>query len=570
LTYDPQICNGIAIIKIKDIPKNSSPWLLKALLMNNGVKPINATLDQLAYLTLLTNVPTAIYDATKVASSFEVTRANNNEEIIVFGNKLIKLTNNDVIIKSNDKTICLAGIIGVNQFGMSSETKDIYVEIANFNHINIRGSSIRLDLPTDAAKRFSKATSIYLNKLFLSLIYQQFTGFQISYPIIQFNEQSKIEINVDYTFINKFIGINLTVDAIQKNLKYYGFEFNHDVCIVPMHRLDVHSTQDISEEILKFININDLPTTPIVGEINNTQNNQNFGLLSKLKVVLTSNYFNEVKTYNLTNPSSVNEMNVFKYTKFIKIENAHNLSRTYLRTNLISDLLKVYQFNNSYKTKLQPIFEIQKVYHGDTNQLNLTALTTNIVHIDQISGSKIIMNVNTLKSMANAIANLFNTKFEYFITSELEPFYSNELIAIQCNGKLIGYIGLIKPSKLKNYDLQNEIIYCLTINLEMLLDMYVPPIVRFSLVNNLMPIYKDISLIIHPLEKISNLLKAIDNLNFVQSYEFIDRYKIDDEQISYTLRFRFNNVRGLDNRTIDKYLTEIEKQIIENHAALRK
>jgi phenylalanyl-tRNA synthetase beta chain len=175
-----------------------------------------------------------------------------------------------------------------------------------------------------------------------------------------------------------------------------------------------------------------------------------------------------------------------------------------------------------------------------------------------------------LKGISNIIANLFNTKLEYFITSESNVFYNNELLAIQCNGQLIGYIGAIKSSKLKKYDLQQNSIFCLTINLNMLMDMYVEPAIHFTSVNNLMPIYKDISFIIHPLEKIHNLLNVLNSLDFIQSYEFIDRYVINQEQISYTLRFRFNNIKGLNTKTIDSYLTEIEKQIVQNHAVIRK
>jgi phenylalanyl-tRNA synthetase beta chain len=538
--------------------------------MNNGVKPINTTLDQLAYLTLLTNIPTAIYDANKIIPSFDVICAQNGEEIISFGSKLIKLTNNDVVVKSDNKIVSLAGVIGANDFGISNQTKDIYIEIANFNFTNIRNSSIRLDLQTDAAKRFSKPNAIYLNRLMISLIYSQFNGLQISHPVVKFKEQSKQEIQVDYGFINHFIGVNLSTDVIQQSLQYYGFQFDGNTCIVPSHRLDLHSTQDLSEEILKFININELPITPIIGEINNTQPNLHYELITKLKTIFTNNYFSEVKTYNLASEANLHKMNVFKYAHPIKIENAHNSSRMYLRTNLISELLKVFQFNDSYKTKLEPIFEIQKIYDGNAHHINLTALSNDTIHIDRISGSKINMNVNSLKAIANLVANLFNVKFEYFVTSESEVFYSNELLAIQCNGKLIGYIGSIKSSQLKEYDLQNESIYCLSVNLEMLFDMYILPNIHFSSINNLMPIYKDISFVIHPLEKINNLLSAINNLDIVQSYEFIDRYVIDETQISYTLRFRFNNVKGLNSTTIDKYLTKIEQQIIENHAKIRK
>jgi hypothetical protein len=135
---------------------------------------------------------------------------------------------------------------------------------------------------------------------------------------------------------------------------------------------------------------------------------------------------------------------------------------------------------------------------------------------------------------------------------------------------LIGYIGLIKSSKLKKYDLQAESIYCLTINLESLLTTYVQPTLQFEHVSKLMPIYKDVSFMIHHLEKINNLLTSLNTLDFIHSYEFIDRYQINAEQISYTIRFNFNNAKGTDNRTIDNYLKEVERRIIENHATIRK
>jgi phenylalanyl-tRNA synthetase beta chain len=539
--------------------------------MNNGVKPINSTLDKLAYVTLLTNVPTAAYDADKISSALSVELSNGNESFVGFDKKSYKLNSNDIVIKSNGKIVGLAGIMGAKDYGVNNATKDIYIEIANFNYFNIRATSIRLNIFSDAAKRFSKPISIYLNNLTLQFVAEQFMGLQISRPIVNFKQQQQIAFDVDYDFINKILGINLSSNVIQASLKYYGFQFDNHKCIAPLHRLDITTSQDLSEEIVKFININELPITPIIGEINITSDNKEYELITKIKSLLNSNFFNEVKTYNLTSLEDLNEFNIFKYTDFIKIENSHNLSRTHLRSNLISALLKIYQFNDSYKTKLQPIFEIQKIYANRTSHLNLTIIAPEIIHLDRISDSKIMMNVNVLKAISNEFAKLLNTEFEYFVTSESNVFYNNELLAVQCNGKLIGYIGSIKSSKLVNYDLSNQTIYCLSINLELLLEMYTKPIMHFVSVNNLMPIYKDISFIIHPLEKITNLLHALDNLDFIQSYEFIDRYVITEgEQISYTLRFRFNNIKGTNTKIIETYLTEIENKIIENHANIRR
>jgi phenylalanyl-tRNA synthetase beta chain len=570
LTFDEAIANGISIIKIKDIPQAKSSWLLKSLLMNNGVRPINNTLDRLAYVTLLTNIPTAIYDAMKVGTSLNVARASEKDTITGFDDKVYKLSPHDVVIKSSDHIIGLGGILGDKEFGLSGSTKDIVVEVANFNYVNIRNTATRLDIKTDAARRFAKAVPNYLIKLALHLIYEQFSGYQVSFPIVNLKDQEQIKINVDFNYINRILGVKLQPDIIKANLKHLGYTFENDTCLVPLHRLDIKTTQDISEEVAKFLNVNELPLEPVIGAIDTTHSNIEYQLINKLKGILTANYFNEVKTYNLTSEENLKPFNVFKYSKFVKIENAHNVERSYLRTNLINELLNIYQYNNSYKTKLVPVFEIQKVYAGNTAEANLTMLTTSTIDLDRISGSRINMNVNVLKGIANNIANLFNATFEYFMTSDSSVFYSNELLAIQCNGKLIGYVGSVKSSCLKSFDLQNQTIYCLTLNLDMLLKLYVKPVTKFTSINNLMPIYKDVSFIIHPLKKITNLLEALTKLDFIDSYEFIDRYVINEEQISYTIRFRFNNTKGLDTKTIDNYLQEIEKQMVENHATIRK
>jgi phenylalanyl-tRNA synthetase beta chain len=539
-------------------------------LINNGVKPINNTLDRLAYVTLLTNIPTAVYDSTKISNSLDVKRANENDSIVGFDGKTYRLSPHDIVIKSDDKIICLGGILGSIEFGLTDSTKDILIEVANFNFVNIRNTSQRLDIKTDAAHRFSKVVSNYLVKLTLHCIYEQFSGYQVSYPSLNLKEQPQIKIDVDFNYINKILGVKLQPDIIQANLRHLGYEFENNICLVPLNRLDVKTSQDISEEITKFLNVNELPIEPVVGVINTTHKNVEYELINMLKSLLNANYFSEVKTYNLTNETQLKSFNVFKYSKFIKIENAHNVERSYLRTNLINGLLEVYQYNNSYKTKLSPIFETQKIYASNNTETNLTLLAPPTIDLDRICGSKIVMNINTLKGLANIIADLFNTKFEYFTTSDSTVFYSNELLAIQWNGQLVGYIGSIKSSNLKQFDLQNQVVYCLTLNLDMLLKLYVKPSHQFTSINNLMPIYKDVSFIIHPLKKINNLLDALEKLNFIDSYEFIDRYVINEEQISYTIRFRFNNVQGLNTKTIDTYLQQIEKQMVENHAAIRK
>ncbi|GHU30493.1 hypothetical protein FACS1894166_00230 [Bacilli bacterium] len=537
--------------------------------MNNGVKPINDVIDRLAYITLLTNIPTAIYDASKITNDFVIAKANSNDSFIGFDNNKYNLSINDIVVKSNNTIVSLAGIIGGADFGVNDHTKDVVIELANFNNANIRSTSLKLNLNTDAARRFGKPISNYAIELAISFIYKQFTGYQVSAPITKLPKAPLVKVTLDLPYVQQLLGTTLSLDSIKENLKAYGFIFDGDTCFVPLYRQDIVTSQDISEEILKFLNINELLEAPIQYDLGKLNNNYEYYLTSQIKSILNGNFINEVKTYNLVSEQRLNTFNLYKYTTPIKIDNSHNLERAYFRTNLINEMLKIYEYNASYKTSLQPIFEIQKIY-GNENELSLTVLSSDTINLDHISKSKLNVNVNYLKAIANQIADLFGIKFEYLHTTETGIFYRNEELAIRYSGRLIGYIGLIKQTMLQPYSLHDKNIYCLSLNLSMLLNLYHPTRIKFNAINKLQPVFKDVSFFINDGEKIENLLNALKLLPFIDSYKFIDRYVNADEQVSYTIEFKFVADKTINTKTIDDYLNQIYQKMVESNCIVRK
>jgi phenylalanyl-tRNA synthetase beta subunit len=192
--------------------------------MNNGVKPLNNTLDRLAYVTLLTNVPTAVYDASKVNNELNVTLSHDKQEFNGFGQKQYVLNTSDIVVESGNQIIGLGGILGSEKFGMSDLTKDVIIEIANFNYVHIRDTSIRLDVKTDAARRFSKEMSNYLLLVTLFYIYEQFSNLPISYPVIKINPINPLIIDVNLQECAQLIGVSLDNETIKKTLTFLGFQ----------------------------------------------------------------------------------------------------------------------------------------------------------------------------------------------------------------------------------------------------------------------------------------------------------------------------------------------------------
>lgn len=568
LSIDHNVASSVSFLKVNEVKISSSSWIIKGLLMNNNIIPLNNVLDKIAYITLLTNIPMAVYDANKISDNFYIGLDSQSHKVICFDNVERTTNNEDILIKSNNEVISIAGCIGSKAFGIDNNTTSIVIEVCNFNFINIRNTAKRLNISSDASKRFSKPMSSYLTLLAIDLLKQGFSN--IEYLKINCEDIIVTKFEIDWSYVSSLLGMELKQGMVAKYLKYFGILIENNICIVPKYRLDIKTNQDLVEEIIKIFDINEIPTLPIYETLGNKYDNESHNLINKLKQCLISNNFNEVKTYNLTNKNNLDKFNVFNYTKFIAIKESNNVDRSFLRTNLIERMLKTYQFNLSYKNELLPIFEIQKIYSSQT-YTNLTILLPNKIYFDRLSKSQININLNWLRAICDQIGVIFNTKFDYFaLTGASDIFYNNDVLSIKFGGHNIGYLGALKTSNLKQYDLDNKTIYCLSINLNMLLDTYQKTNTTFTSISKLMPIVKDISFFVNASINIIHVLQALEELSFVQNYEFIDHYLKDDGQISYTVRFNFINTQNLETKEIDQYLNQVIRVLNEHGCVIRK
>jgi phenylalanyl-tRNA synthetase beta chain len=340
--------------------------------MNNGIKPLNDTLDKLNYITLLTNVSSAAYDMDKI-KEFKLEFAKNNDKFIGFGEKEYLLNDKDVIIKSENDIICLAGILGANEFGVSPQTKNIYVEFANFNYATIRRTAQRLNIRTDASRRFSKPIANYSAILSNNLLKQMFDKTETLF--IQSDSKKQKPIKINSALSNTINGTKMGITEIKNKLYKYGFKYEDGGFIYPPYRTDIIVAQDVIEEITKTLKVNEMEDKSIdtSGVVNNKKTE--FAIISKIKNLLVNDYFNEVKTYNMISEEDLLQHNYFESNKHLKIVSSHNKNRSYLRNNLLTSMLNVYDYNNLYKNELLPIFEIQKIFAYEVPSINVTLLT---------------------------------------------------------------------------------------------------------------------------------------------------------------------------------------------------
>ena len=153
---DKKGCPRYGALMLRDVTVDESPLWLKVRLIVSGLRPINNIVDATNYLMLLTGQPMHAFDADKITGAISVRRAKRNEKLVLLTGETKKLTSDDLVIADSKRALALAGVMGGQFSAVTSETKNIFLEVANFEGSSIRRTKNRHNLPTDASYRFER------------------------------------------------------------------------------------------------------------------------------------------------------------------------------------------------------------------------------------------------------------------------------------------------------------------------------------------------------------------------------------------------------------------------------
>lgn len=536
----------------------SSDWNIKTILMNHGIRPINKLLDQLACISLISGCQTNVYDATLVDGQLKVRLAKKGDQFIALDGKTYLLDENDIVVVNNNEIVTLAAIINSQKTMITKETKRVIIEIANFNHDNVRKTALRLNLQTLSAKTASKPFSNFFVQLTIKLIRQKF-GKPIKQSINYINNWHKKPLAFNSKFFNEFVSNKISFAKIKKALKKLGFIVTHRHVVCPQWRLDITQHQDIVEEILKIIDIDSLEPVAIDDHLLPLADNHLYETKQVIHQVLLNNCFNEVKTYNLVNQEVLKQFNLFNLREPYLIQTS-NSNRQCLRNNLLPSLLNVYKYNASLKHKLVPIYELQQIYDQEKSQLNLSVLCCGPIVIDPLTNSKIANNVLYLKAVLNEIGKKLNATFKYQPVSTIF-FYPNEALSVIYNEKTIGYIGKLTKSILKHYDLQQNNVYVMSVNLNDILSLK-KSVFQIKSLSSYQELSKDInfSTLKNPSLGVDTFITQLQNIENVVRAEIVSVYHSSNDVI-YTIRYYLNDNKQYNIHELETIFMKISNLI---------
>jgi phenylalanyl-tRNA synthetase beta chain len=525
--------------------------------------------------------PLHAFDLDKL-ESINVKSLKSGAKFKTLDESLIELDKEDLMICSSNKPLCLAGIYGGHESGVSDSTTNLFLESAIFDPVTIRKSSKRHQLFTDASYRYERGVDpekvIYALKRAAILINEDNPNSSVSDILVEDNLKLKTkDIYLRYNKIDSVTGQNIDKDVITQILSSLDFEIkNHNEeglnIVAPYYRNDVYREIDVIEEILRVYGFNNIPVNSkismIIPEIGKNKINKIESLISNNLIGIG---FNEIINNSICSPDT-NE----KFKKqVVRLLNPQGIELSNLRASLIPSALETIKHNYNRQNKNLKLFEIGNTYSLD-NETYIENKRLNIAVTGKIFDENWISKYSKnsfyyLKGVTeNLLTQLNISNIRYEISNDELFEYKLDIYSYK---KHIGFIGEIISDYTQEFSLEQKI-HILNLDLDQI--KLKPLNIKHQELSKFPSSRRDLSMILNDdisFESIKDLAFKLEN-KILLDVNLFDEYKgknIEDNKKSFAVSFTFNDSKKtLTDKVIDKIMEKLtEKYKTELGAVIR-
>jgi len=586
LTIDVKVenenaCPRYSGISIANVTIAASPKWLQQKLKSIGLRPINNIVDITNFIQHETGQPLHAFDADLIiGKKIQVKNLPEGTAFITLDEKERKLSAEDLMICDGKEGICIAGVFGGLHSGVTSGTKNIFLESACFDAVTTRKTSFRHGLRTDAASRFEKGTDISATvnvmKRAANLI-KEICGGEIASDIVDIypNAKPKTEVAIKYHFIKKLSGKNYHPDAVKDILNSLGFEtlkegIDEIRVAVPYHKPDISLPSDLVEEILRIDGLDniDIPETitmtPAVEE--------NFAkeiYREKVANFLVGQGFNEMMTNSITNAAYFSEEEL---QSMVKMMNSLSSELNVLRNSLFETALEVVAHNLNHKNNSLRLFEFGKAYSTEgaakyTEAEKLCIVITGNKNEDSWKEKSTSSDLYYLKGAVDAVLRLLGITPDYTEVMQV-PKLGNHLV-YKLNSQVLAGAGEVKKSILDKFGIKQPVFFA-GLNWAILSELASKQTNAVKELPKYPAVQRDIAMIVPKelaWEKVRNTVQKIKldqpagqagKLQEVKLFDIFESEKLGVGKKSFAVNFTFlDDEKTLTDKEIDGWMSKI-------------
>ena len=464
----PRYCG----VTISGITVKPSPEWLKNRLKSIGLCPKNNIVDVTNYVLHELGQPLHAFDAAKINGKIIVKTVASGTKFTTLDGIERSLHEEDLMICDEKGPLCIAGIFGGQNSGVSENTNTIFLESAYFNPVSIRKTAKRHTLSTDASFRFERGIDPTITEYALkraAILIQEVAGGEITSDIIDVY-QKKIEdfsVVLNYNNASKIIGQEIPKETIKKilvslDIKVTSVSESSLGLVIPAYRVDVQREIDVIEELLRVFGYNNINfTKKLNATVSNSGRTEDYKVQNIIANQLNALGFNEMMANSLTNPDYIKLSENLREEFNVLILNPLSNDLSAMRQSLLFSGLEAVSFNINRRNSDLKLFEFGKTYHklpsGFDEPKHLTLFTTGNRLQESWTNSQKPTDFFLFKGYVNTIlSRLGINKIQY------KPINSDvfaEGIAIAAGTEILVEFGTVKKSILKHFDIKQEVFY---------------------------------------------------------------------------------------------------------------
>ena len=611
-----QACPRYTGVSIKGVTIKESPDWLKKSLSTIGIRPINNVVDVTNFVLHEMGQALHAFDADKITGNKVIVKnATEGQKFTTLDGVERTLAAADLMICNAEEPMCIAGVFGGQDSGITEKTTNVFLESAYFDPVSIRKTARRHQLSTDASFRYERGcdpnNTLYVLKR-CALLIQEVAGGEIAMDVVdevrgerlevrgtEYFPPFPIELNIDRTnaLIGKELGEEL-IETILKALEVEIYSKNGNVWSigVPRYRVDVQRECDVIEDILRIYGYNNVEFP----EKLNTSLSYNpkpnpVALQIRISEQLTAQGFNEILNNSLTKVSYYESLEQASLATCVKIMNPLSQDLGVMRQTLLFGGLESIQRNANRKNADLKFYEFGNCYHYDADKIATRQAKDPKWEYDPlyayseephlalwITGNKAAQSwiqkeektsFYTLNAYVNNVLRRLGVNIANCTLEALDNELCTDGMVIKApNGKQIGFMGIVSNKLLKAFDIDNPVYYAdLDWNMLLRLNKQYKPVIND--LPKFPEVKRDFALLVDKSVKFADLAKAAlaaekKLLKAVNLFDVYEGKNLEDGKKSYALSFILQDAENtLKDKQIEAIMAKLLKTFEEKFDA---
>lgn len=580
---DTDLCPRYTARVVKNIKLAPSPEWMQRRLAAMGIRPINNLVDITNYVMEEYGQPMHAYDLDTIAGSeIIVRRANDGDKFTTLDGEERNLDSDVLMICDGEKEVGIAGIMGGENSMVTDDIKTLLFEAACFNGTNIRLSSKRIGLRTDASSKFEKGldpeNAMAAMDRACQLIEELGAGEVIGGAVDVYpNPKQTVRLPLEADKINALLGTNISMEEMIEYFRRLDVKYDMDAneLIIPSFRQDLNCMADLAEEVARFYGYDNIPVTLPRGEATAGKKPFKIRVEDIARESVEQNGFSGGMCYSFESPKVFDMLLIpesAKEREAIKISNPLGEDFSIMRTVSLNGMMTSLANNYSHRNQNVRLYEFGNIYIPKA--LPLTELPEERMQLTL--GMYGDGDFFTLKGVLEDVfkdLGLGGTS-EYVPTKEHSFMHPGRQADVLVGGTKAAYIGQMHPQAVENYGMKGEV-YVAVIDMPILTEQATFDR-KYTGVAKFPAMKRDLSMVMKKEIFVGQIEKIFRDKGgtLLEGFELFDVYEGDQIQkgcksVAYSLTFRAQD-RTLEeaeiNKIVDKILEELKTLGIELRA----